>query len=330
MYMPRQFLIIALAMLIGCELGFVQESSGASSAYPAKPVRMVIPYGVGGSTDILSRIVALALSERLGVQIVVDNRPGANGRIATMLVKEASADGYTLLMASNGGHTANVTMYAKPGYDPLNDFASVALVATLPMLLAVNSSSAVSSFKDLITLAKTKPRAVTFGHPGVGSSPYFTGKLLDQAADINTLDVPYKSGGAAVVDAIAGNITMVYAGLPAIIQYVKSGMLRPLAVSSAKRSHFLPNIPAISEYYSDFNIVFWVAAIAPRGVPQALVSKLNSEINHILGLQRTIDLFATQGATPARMTPKELDDFIRNDLVMTKKIAKEAGVKLLQ
>lgn len=327
MHIPRQIFLITLVLLVGCESGLAQQSRSEDLAYPKRPVRVIIPYGVGGSTDILSRIVAHKLSERLGVQFVVDNRPGANGIIATVLAKEANADGYTLLMASNGGHTANVTMYAKLPYDPLKDFASVALVATLPMLLAVHPSQPISSLKDLITLAKAKPATLTFGHPGIGSSPHFIGELLNEVANINTINVPYKSGGAAVIDVIAGNVTMVYAGLPAIIQFVKSGMLRPLAVTSAKRSSFLPNVPAIAEYYPDFNIVFWVAAIAPRGVPQAIIAKLNFEINHILGLQSTIDLLATQGANPARVTPQELDAFIRNDLNMTRKIAQVAGIK---
>lgn len=323
-----RWLLVALMLVFGHAPDHAYAAAGKDVAYPTRPVRMIVPYGAGGSTDVLSRIVGHRLTERLGAQFVVDNRPGANGIIATDIAARASADGYTILMASSG-HTANPALHPKLQHDVIKDFASVVHIASMPNLLAVHPSQPIHSLKDLIALAKAKPGTLTFGHAGIGSSQQFSGEMLKAAANINIVGVAYKGGGPATIDALGGQVTMLFAGLPAIIQHAKSGRLRAIAVTSLKASPFLPEVPAIAELgYAGFENVFWVAIVVPRGVPREIIAKLNSEVNAVLARQDTISDFAKQGVEPGGGTPQQLDAFIRKELDMATTIVKQAKITL--
>lgn len=324
----RHLLLVVLTVALAPVSELAQAAASQDVAYPTRPVRMIVPYGAGGSTDLLSRIVAHRLTEKWATQFVVDNRPGANGIIATDMAARASADGYTLLMASSG-HTANPALHPKLQHDVIKDFASVVHIASMPNLLAVHPSQPIHSLKELIALAKAKPGALTFGHAGIGSSQQFSGEMLKTAANIKIIGVAYKGGGPATVAALGGQVTMLFAGLPAIIQQAKSGKLRPIAVTSLKPSAFLPDVPAIADQgFPGFDNVFWVAIVVPRGVPKEIIGKLNSEVNAALARQDTISDFARQGVEPGGGTVTQLDAFIRKEFDLATTVVKQAGITL--
>lgn len=299
-----------------------------SEGFPAKPIHIIVPYGAGGSTDVIARIVAQKLGERLGKAVVVEDRPGANGIIGSEVVAKAEPDGYTLLACSNG-QTVNVTLYKSLPFDLTRDFVSVAGIASMPNVVAVHPSQPIPTFAALIAAAKADPTRLAYGHAGVGSSQNLSGELLKLRAGINMRQIAYKGGGPAVADALGDHVPVVIAGLPAIVQYVKSGQLRALAVTSARRSSQLPDVPTVAEEgYPGFNQVFWIGLIAPRGVPAEVVTRLNSAVNEVLATPEVVKLLAAQGAEPMAGSPAQLAKFMQQEIATAADVIKQAHIEL--
>jgi len=298
----------------------------AQDDYPSKIIRIVVPYGAGGSTDVLTRIVAQKLTERLGKSVIVENRAGANGIIGADLVAKAAPDGYTFLAASNG-QVVNVVLKSDMPYDLVRDLIPVVNMAVMPNVLAVHPSQPMKSLKDVIDAAKAKPGALAYAHAGIGSSQHIAGEILRMAAKIDIRQISYKGGGPAVADALGGHVPLVVAGLPAIAQHAKSGAMRAVAITGAKRSPQLPDVPTMQEQGYPNNEVFWIGLVAPRGVPQAVVDRINTEVNAVLKDPEVVEQFAKQGAAATGGSVQEFDAFLRKELDAAARIVKDANIK---
>ncbi len=295
--------------------------------YPSKPIRIIVPYGPGGSTDVVARILAPKLTQLLGQSVVVENRAGANAIIGSEVVAKAPADGYTLLAASNG-NAVNVSLYKKLPFDMVKDFVPVVAVASMPNVIAVHPSQPMHTLADLIAAAKKDPEALSYGHAGVGSSQNLSGELLKIMADVKIRPIAYKGGGPAVTDALGNHVPVVIAGLPAIAQFVKSGQMRALAVTSAKRSPQLPDVPTVAEQgYPGYDQVFWVALVAPKGTPPAIVAKLNREVNAALESPEVVQALAQQGAQPTGGSDAQLAKFIREEIDSSAEVIRKAHIQ---
>lgn len=315
---------ILLAALV---LALPAAATAQDADYPSRVVRFIVPYGAGGSTDALARLVAQRLSERWGKSVIVENKAGANGIIGTDSVAKSPADGYTFLVASNG-QAVNVALQAgKLPYDMARDFVSVVNVAAMPNVLGMHPGQPSRTLKELVAAAKANPGGLAFGHAGVGSSQHLTGEILNLEAGIQLRQVPYKGGGPAVADALGGHVPLVVAGVPAISQHVKSGALRALAVTGPRRSPQLPDVPTMEEQGYRNNEVFWVALMAPRGTPPAILARLNADVNALLGGAELRAQFAAQGAEPAGGTPPQLDAFLKNEIDNAAKVIRAANIK---
>lgn len=309
-------------------MGLGLPSGAQAQDYPNRLVRIIVPYAPGGSTDILTRIVAQKLTAKLGQSVVVENRPGANGVIGTEAVVRSPADGYTLLMMTNG-QTINVGLVAKLPFDTEKDLVPVVNVAAMPNVILVHPSQPMKTIVELIDYAKANPGKLSYSHAGVGSPQHLAGELFKLVTKTNILGVPYKGGGPAVSDAVAGQVQMVVAGVPAISQHVTSGRLRALAVTSLNRSDLLQGVPTVAESgYPGFDANFWIALTAPRGVPNEAIQRINTEFNNVLKDPEIGKQFAVQGATPVGGTPAQLGEFIKNDIATWIRVIREANIKV--
>lgn len=316
---PKAILAASLLVLVP-GLAFAQED------YPGKVIRIVVPYGAGGSTDVLTRIVAQKLTERLGKSVIVENRAGANGIIGADVVAKSAPDGYTFLAASNG-QVVNVVLKSDMPYDLMRDLVPVVNMAVMPNVLGVHPSQPMKSLKDVVDAARAKPGALAYAHAGVGSSQHLAGEILRMAAKIDIRQVSYKGGGPAVTDALGGHVPLVVAGLPAIAQHAKSGALRAVAITGAKRSPQLPDVPTMQEQGYANNEVFWIGLVAPSGVPQAIVNRINTEVNAVLKNPDVVEQFAKQGAETTGGSVQEFDAFLRRELDAAGKVVKDANIK---
>lgn len=322
----KYFTVVAAWIATGaCPLAVAQPVG--ADAYPAKPVTLLVGYGPGGSTDIVARVVAQRLSERWGVQAVVVNRPGADTIIATEAVARAQPDGYTLLIA-NSSNATNASMHAKLPYDPLGDFTSVAMLGAAVNLLSANPAFPPNNVRELIALAKARPGEITYGSVGAGSSQHLIMEHFAQRARISLTHVPYKSGGAAIFDTIAGHISTMIAAVASQSPYVKAGKLKPLVVTSAKRSALLPQVATISEQgFPDLQSDYWMAVMGPAKLPLAIVTKLNADINAVLQLPALRERFTELGVDPGGGGSDELDRFYRKELTMWANVVRDARIE---
>jgi tripartite-type tricarboxylate transporter receptor subunit TctC len=314
-------------LLAGIALACV-ASGAAAQAYPAKPVRIVVPFPAGGNADIFARMHAQKLSEAWGQPVVVDNRAGAAGIIGSQLVAKSPADGYTLLLGTTGTHTTNPAVYAKLPYDPLKDFAPVSNLADSPFLLVVHPSVPAYSLRELIALAKSRRGQLNYASFGTGSSAHLAGEMLRSMARIEIVHVPYKGGPPALTDLIGGHVALMFNSLPAVIPQVKSGKLRALALAADKRAPALPDMPTFAEAgLRDFEAGSWYGVLAPAGTPRDIIARLHAETVRILALPDVRQRFATEGATPLGNSPEEFAEQIRKDHARWAKVAKDAGIK---
>ena len=320
-------LLVGVALSVGLGLG--NASLVHAQDYPSKPVRFVVPFAPGGTTDVLARLVGEKLSASLGQQFVVDNKPGAGGNVGTAQVAKAEPDGYTLLMGTVGTHAINASIYPSLPYDPVQDFAPVTLVATVPNVLVVNPEVPANSVAELIALAKEKPGELNFASSGNGSSIHLSGELFKAMTGVDIVHVPYKGSGPAVVDLLGGQVQMMFDNLPSSAPQIKAGKLRPLGVTSKERSPTLPDVPTIAEAgVPGYEALSWFGVLVPAGTPDAIVAKLQNEIAKALADPAMRERFAELGAVPVGGTSAEFADLITAETAKWAKVVQDAGIKL--
>jgi len=305
-------------------------AAAASSAqeYPARPIRLILGFAPGGSTDLVARVVGQKLAEAWNQQVVVDNRPGANGMIGADLVAKANPDGYSLLLSSIGPMAINASLYKMP-YDIVNDFAPITYTGNVTNLLVVHPGIAATNVKELIALARAQPGKLTFGSSGTGGAPHMAVELFKILAKLNVVHVPYKGGGPAMADLVGGQISGSFASMPSSIPFVRAGKLRALAVTAPKRSPAEPQIPTMSEAgIPGFSVLDWQGLFTTAKTPPAVVNKLNAEVIRILKLPDVIEKLAVAGVEIQTTTPKEWADFVKSEIAKWNKVVKEAGIKV--
>jgi tripartite-type tricarboxylate transporter receptor subunit TctC len=302
--------------------------SAAANEYPNRPIRLIIPFTPGGSTDILGRMVAQKLTAALGTQVIVDNRPGAGGTIGVDLVAKSAADGYTLVMGHIGTFGVNPSLYPKLPYDAIKDFQPITLVAMVPNLLSVSVKLPAKSVKELIALAQAKPGTLNYGSGGNGSAAHLASEYFKLMTKTDIVHIPYKGTAPAVTDLISGNISLVITGVPPQLPHIKSGRIRALAVATAKRLPLLPELPTISEAgVPGYEATQWYGVLAPAGIPKPILTRLNAEIVKAVKGQDIIDRLATEAAEPVGNTPEEFGAFIKKEIARWAPVVKASGAK---
>ena len=309
-------------------LAFAQATStGSGQAYPNKPIRIVVPYPAGGPIDMSTRPLAQKLTDAMGNPVVVDNRAGANGIIGTDNVAKSPPDGYSLVVASGGGFAIGPHVYAKLPFDVFKDFAPVTLFVTMPELLAVHPALPAKSVKELVALAKARPNQLNFGSSGTGSTPQLAAELLKSAAKIQMVHIPYKGMGPATMDLIAGQLQLVFADLPVLMQQVKGDKLRALAVGTTARSASLPNVPTMAEAgYPQVEAYNWYALYVPAGTPKPIIARLNTEVGKVMSNPDMKSFMQSQGADAVVSTPEELTALHKREYDKWSAVVKAAGI----
>ena len=300
-----------------------------SSTFPRKTVRVIAPFAPGGATDLLARLVSQKLSERWGQSVLVDNRTGAGGHIGAELAARSPPDGYTLLVAG-APHAIGMSLYKKLNYDLARDLAPISNLATYPSAIVVHPSLPVKTVKDLIALAKAHPNALNFGSAGSGSPNHLAIELFKTMAGVSMVHVPYKGGsGQMVGDLLAGQVQLASIGLPPAMPHLKSGKLRVIAVTGAKRSPLLPDVPTVSEGgLRGFDVTSWYGMFGPAGLPRELISKVNADIAAALASPDVKDRLASSGADPAPGSPEELGKLVREEVAKWAKVVAESGARV--
>jgi tripartite-type tricarboxylate transporter receptor subunit TctC len=317
----------------GIALFFVLSAAAVSSGayaqnYPDRPIHFIVSYPPGGPADIVARAVAYDLSPRLGQQVVIENRGGANGNIGAQTAARAPADGYTLFM-STSSHAANVTLYRNLGYDFLKDFVHITNIASYPLILVVNPRVPAKSTAELIALAKSKPGQLSFASAGAGGGAHLAAELFKSMAGIDMLHVPYKGTAPALQDVVAGQVNVMFAGVSAAMPFVQSGQLRALGVSSRTRLRIAPDIPTISEAgLPGYQVASWLGISAPAGTPQAIVKRLNSEVAKVVTTPAFTKRLANDGSEPEVMSAEQFNTFVIAEVGKWAKVIHDAGVTL--
>jgi len=302
-------------------------SAAVQAQYPTKPVRLVVPYPPGGPTDFVGRAVAAKLTELLGQQMVVDNRPGAGTVIASEMIARAAPDGYNLLFGTGGGTFLAPLILPKVPYDPQKDYAPVAMLVMSPQVLVVHPSTGANSVKELIAVAKAKPGQFNFSSVGTGTSPHLGGELFKSLAGVDIVHVPYKGTAPSMTDLIAGRVQLAFSSIPTVLTHVQAGRLRMLGTGGTKRSPALPDIAPIAESLPGFELVTWYALFAPAGTPAAIVNRLNTETAKVLKDADIQKRFGEQGLETTIMTPQELKRYTENDVSRWSRLIKAANIK---
>jgi tripartite-type tricarboxylate transporter receptor subunit TctC len=300
----------------------------AQGSFPSRPVRLIVPFPPAGGTDILARTVANKLTETLGWQIVVDNRPGAGGNIGLDAAAKATPDGYTMVIGQTSNLTVNPALYGKLPYDSVRDFAPVSLVSASPVALLVETKSAVKSVPDLIALAKAKPDQITFGSSGNGTVGHLSGELLQRTAGVKMVHVPYKGAAQAIPDLIGGRINVYLPSLETSMPHMKAGTLRAIALTSAQRVPAVPDVPTVAESFKGFEATTWFGLLVPSGTPKPIVDRLSAEVTKVLQLADVKARFAASGGLLVQPGPAEFAALIKTDLAKWGRVVKEAGIKI--
>jgi tripartite-type tricarboxylate transporter receptor subunit TctC len=312
--------------ILGAAL-FASTTAAMAQNYPSRPVRFVVPYAPGGSTDTLARSMAIKLSELLGQQVVVDNRPGANGDIGMTIVARAPADGYTIVL----GYIANLgigpSLYEKMPYDPVKDFASITQVAGASNIFVTHPSLPAKNFKEFIAYTKANPKKVSFATAGVASVGHLTGELLNDMAGIDMLHVPYKGSGQAISDLVGGHIKVMISGMASTLPHVRSGKLIGIVTTGLKRTPATPDIPTIAETYPGFESSSWFGVLAPAGTPKPIVTRLNADLHKSLQDAAVAKRLAAVGFEITYGTPEEFSAYIKSEIKKWAKVVKASGAK---
>jgi len=299
-----------------------------AQSYPVKPIRLVLPYPPGGGTDVIARPLAQKLTEQLGQQVIVDNRGGAGGNIGMEFVAKSPADGYTLLFALTAQYAVNPSLYPKLPYDPVRDYAPISLLANAPYLLVVHPALPAKSVAELVALVKARPGQLSYSSSGNGSGAHLAGEMLRSLARVEIVHVPYKGAGPAMPDLIAGQVQLSFITYTAAGPHIKTGRLRALGVTTAKRSPTLPDLPAIGETVAGYDSAVWYGFAAPAGTPPEIVSKLNAEVLRVLAAPDFRSRITLEAVSPIGSTPEEFGSFMRSEIVRWAKVVKDSGAKV--
>ena len=306
--------------------GIAAAVPAAAQTYPAKPIRIIAPFAPGGGTDFIARVAATKLTEALGQQVIVDNRPGAGGTLGAEIGAKAPPDGYTLTLIA-GSYAVNPSLYKIP-YDPASDITPVIQLSQGPLLIVVHPSLPVKTAKELIALAKSKPGGLTYASSGQGSIVHLATELFSDMAGIKMVHVPYKGTGPAITDTIAGQTQVLFGSMAVTLPQTKNGRLKPVAVTTAKRSDVLPNVLTVNEAgIKGYEVILWHGLIAPKNLPKPILDRLNGELNKILANKDMQDKLAGDGVAAAGGTPEQFGALIRKDIELWRKVVQKAGVK---
>jgi len=323
----KRKLLALLAVLAGLLPVGRATAQQAAGDYPARPIRWIIPFPPGGSNDMLGRFLGVKLTERIGQQVVIDNRGGANGIIAAELAANAPADGYTLLLVSTSW-VMNAAIRPLP-YDVEKSFDPITMIGSSPNSIVVYPGLGVGSLRDLIQRAKAKPGAISYASTGVGGFNHFGGELFKKMAGIDMVHVPYKGGGPAMIDVMAGNMPVMFTSITQVLPHVRSGKIQMLAVGAAKRSSVVPDVPTVAESgYPGYEVAVWWGISAPAGTPRPIMEKLRREFNTILGEPATRTLLAGEAAETLSLTPAEFRQFVQKEKQRWTDVAKQAGIRV--
>jgi tripartite-type tricarboxylate transporter receptor subunit TctC len=307
-------------------LAALAATAGAQT-YPTRAIRMLVGFPVGGGADVAARVLGPRMSEALGQQIIVDNRPGAGSAIASEIAAKAPPDGYTLVSIGSS-HAVNAAMYPKLPYEPAAGFSGIVLIATSPVVITANPSVPAKSFKELVALARAKPGQLNYGSAGVNGINHLAAELLKRTAGIDITLVPYKGVAQSLPALMAGEVQLMFASLPGSIIQIKAGRIRAIAVTSAKRSVSAPDIPTVAESgVPGYEASSWFAMLAPAGTPRAIVNRLNAEAMKAIQSAEIQEKLLTQGMDPAGSTPAEIDAYLKADIAKWTRVVREAGIK---
>jgi tripartite-type tricarboxylate transporter receptor subunit TctC len=313
-----------------CLAGFLFAASVSAQTYPAKPVRLITPFPPGGGTDVVARIIGEKLGELLGQPVVIENKAGAGGSLGTEQAARAAPDGYTLVLGSTATHAVNPSLYSKVGYDPIADFVAVSPVATTPLLLMVNPQVPAASVPELVALAKARAATapLTFASAGAGSAQHLGGELFKSMTGASITHVAYKGAGPAMADLLGGHVAMVFDTMPSALPQLRSGKLRALGISSAKRHPALPDVPAIAESVPGYELVSWWGIFAPKGTPHAIVERLNADIKRALASQDVQEKFKMAGVDPSWSSTKDFTALVGREVPKWRKVIQQSGAKV--
>jgi tripartite-type tricarboxylate transporter receptor subunit TctC len=295
--------------------------------YPVKPIRMVVPWAPGGTTDILGRIIGQKVSENWGQPVLIENRGGAAGNIGSEAAARSAADGYTLLLGTMSTHAMNQFLYSKMTYDPVNDLAPISLVANVATVLVVHPALPAKNANELIALARARPGQLNFASGGIGSFNQLCAELLKMTAKIDIVHVPYKGGGPAVADLVGGKVDLLFTGAPVTMPHIKSGRLKLLAVTDSQRSAALPDTPTLAESLPGYEFNNWYGIMAPAGTPRPIIDRLNAEVLRVLALPEVHEKFSGLGADPTPSTPEKFGAVMKADAEKWGRIIPQAGVR---
>jgi len=327
--MRRRDLIALVGGAFATGLATCPFAAAAAEAYPSRPITIIVPFGAGSGTDIVTRIIAQPLGIALNQNIVVDNRQGANGAIAATYVAKAPPDGYTLLMSTNSPHSANPFLLKNIAYDPVKDFAAVTRIGSFTLMLVVNPAVPVKTISELIAYAKAHPGKLSFGSGSNGSAGHLAGEAFKAETGVNMVHVPYKGGAPAMQALLAGDTQLMFDNLANSTPQLKAGKIKALAVTTAKRSALSPELPTLAETgLPGFDIYTWWGFMAPAGTPKEIIAKWNAEVARILATPEMKTFFAQQGAEPAPTSPEEFAALIRREIPKYAKIVKDSGAKV--
>jgi len=314
--------ILLVFAVLAMAAGFAQ-----SQQYPTKPVRIIAPFAPGGGTDFIARLIAQKLTERLGQQVIVENKPGAGGNLGAEFAVKSAPDGYTLLLVA-GSYTVNPSLY-KLSFDPVSDVTPLIQLSQGPFVVAVHPSVPANNLKELIELARRQPDKLSYASAGSGSITHLASELFLDMAKIKIVHIPYKGTGPALNDTIAGSTQLIFGSVSTTLQFIKSGRLRGLAVTTPRRISALPDLPTVAEAgVPGYEVVLWHGLVAPKGVPRPIVDRLNREANEVLKAKDMGDLLATDGVAPAGGTPGQFRAVIKADIERWRGVVKQANIKV--
>ncbi|QWD91677.1 tripartite tricarboxylate transporter substrate binding protein [Polynucleobacter sp. MWH-Braz-FAM2G] len=312
------------ALITSATVPAIAQTTGA---WPTKPIKIIVGYSAGGATDVLTRLISVNMSNTLGQSIVVENRPGANSNVGAEIVARSPADGYTLY-AFSIANTINASLYPKLSYDPIKDFEPVGMIAKIPNILVVNPNIPVKTVADYVRYAKDSKDGVTFASSGSGSSIHLSGEMFKMQSKVQMLHIPYKGSAPAVTDLLGGQVESMFDNAPSALPHIQSGKLRPIAVTSAQRSPYLPDVPTIAESgYPGFDVQSWFALVAPAGTPKPIIKQLNAALNKALNSPEVRQRLQELAATPEPGTPEKMAAFEAAEVKRWREVVKESGAK---